>query len=235
MPPEMPYTWLNPILAGGSGFLILSALVLVVFSFVSRSFSKRRLRQTALRSFLVGVILGASLYALIFLVQLPSWAKQVREAERDRVDTAALVKVGQSAPAFRIKAPDGTEIATAALRGKVVLLNFFETSCEPCLRELPHLQEIWNTYRDRADFSMLVIAREESDETVTEFKMKHGYSLPMMADPERTVYSLYAKELIPRTYLISKDGTISLARHGYDEHRLNDLKRDLAKQLGSSK
>ena len=235
MPPQLPYTWLNPTLMLGSTGLILAALALVVFSFVSRRFSRRRLRYLALASFLIGILLGASNYGLIFFVQLPSYARQVKEANQNRYDLAAHVKVGQSAPAFRIKALDGTEIATDDLRGKVVLLSFFATWCGPCLLELPHLQEIWNAHGNQAEFSMLVIGREETDATLAAFKTKHGYSFPMAADPDGRVYSLYAKQFIRCTYLISKDGTVILSVTGYDDERLDALKRELAKQLSAMK
>jgi len=235
MPPQIPYLWLLGILFYAAATFILLAPVLVVISFVTRWFPKRRLRLAGLASFLLGLILVASGIAFRDLVQLPSYARQIEQRIQDRNDAASLVKLGDRVPAFHIKSADGTEFAIDRLRGKVVLLSFFATWCGPCLDELPHVQEIWDAYRERTDFTMLVIGREETDQAVTAFKMKQGYSFPVGADPNRAVYSLFAKELIPRLYLISRDGTVCFAEMGYHVERLDELQQELAKQLPAAR
>ena len=132
--------------------------------------------------------------ALLFWVFLPSLGRDARQANQERADAASLVKVGDTGPSFRIKDADGTEVASDVLRGKVVVLNFFATWCVPCLHELPHLQEIWQANRDRNDFAMLVVGREETNESVAAFRTTHEYTFPIAADPERFVYSLYATD-----------------------------------------
>ena len=76
-----------------------------------------------------------------------------------------------------------------------------------------------------------MVGRKESEESVQAFVRKHGYSFPIAADPEGSVYSLYAKNWIPRTYLIAPDGTICHATTGFDEDDLQRLKTEMAKQL----
>jgi peroxiredoxin len=234
MPPQLLYTWLNPILLIASVSLVCLAFPLVVFSFVSHRFSKRRLRLTALTSFIVGITLGAANYGLIFLVQLPAYSRQIlQRIEEDRL-ASSLVKPGDRAPNFRIKVDDGSDFEIDHLRGKVVVLNFFATWCGPCIMELPHLQETWDTYRGRTDFALLAVDREETSETVTAFKKKQGYTFPIAADPKRSAYSQYAKERIPRTYRISRDGMVRFVCTGFNEERFDELKRELAKELHAS-
>ena len=78
---------------------------------------------------------------------------------------------------------------------------------------------------------MLVIARKESVETVTAFRAKQGYQFPMAADPDRSVYNRFAQECIPRTYLISRDGTILYQCTGYYESELAKVRKLVRKQL----
>jgi len=234
MPPQLPYTWLNPILLIASVALVCLAFSLVVFSFAPRRFSKKRLRLTALALFIVGIALAAANYGLIFLVQLPAFSRQLSQLiEEQRLDSS-LVKPGDRAPNFRINVDDGSEFEIDHFRGKVVVLNFFATWCGPCIMELPHIQETWDTYRGRTDFALLAVDREETSETVTAFKKKQGYTFAMAADPKRSVYSQYAKERIPRTYLISRDGMIRFVCTGFNEERFDELKRELAKELHAS-
>jgi hypothetical protein len=53
----------------------------------------------------------------------------------------------------------------------------------------------------------------------------------MAADPERVVYSLFATELIPRTYLIGPDGKACFVTTGFYEGELAELKAEVAEQL----
>jgi peroxiredoxin len=234
MPPQVPYTWLNPILLIASVSLVCLALPLVVLSFASRRFSKRRLRLTALASFIVGIALGAVNYGLTYLVQVPTFSRQLSQAIEEQRLASSLVKPGERAPNFRIKVDDGSEVEMDHLRGKVVVLNFFATWCGPCMMELPHIQETWDAYRGQTDFALLAVDREETSETVAAFKKKQGFTFPMAADPKRSVYSQYAKELIPRTYLISRDGMIRFVSTGFNEERFDEFKRELAKELHAS-
>jgi hypothetical protein len=57
----------------------------------------------------------------------------------------------------------------------------------------------------------------------------------MAADPNRLVYGLFAKELIPRTYLISRDGTICFTSTGFVEDDIAKLKKEIMTQLGPVK
>jgi peroxiredoxin len=252
MAAEIPYLWVNDLLLECSAVLVVTSVVLLSGSFVFRRFPKRRLRWAALASFLLGVIFGGSNYGFLFYVQLPAYARAVQAGDQTRAqaradasslvkrgepraDASSLVKRGERAPAFRLKTLDGSEIELERLRGKTVVLVFFATWCGPCNQELPHIQEMWDANRNRADFALVVVGREETAEKLTAFKAERGYTFPIASDPDRALYSRYAKELIPRTYLIAPDGTIRFASTGFSEERLAELREELAKQLRPQK
>jgi len=170
---------------------------------------------------------AAVLYGVVF----PYEARHSERLRQERIDAVSLVNVGDTAPSFSITDTSGAEVVLDDLRGKVVLVNFFATWCGPCLQELPHIQKLWDGNRSNADFALIVIGREETNESVTAFQSKYAYSFPMASDPEQSVYSRYAKELIPRTYLVSRDGKICFASTGFYEEDMAKLQKELAKQL----
>ncbi len=176
-------------------------------------------------------VLAVIQYSLVFFVYLPSMAQAARRAAAERREASSVVRVGDPAPSFTLTTVDDQTFAIDELRGKVVLVNFFATWCGPCLMELPHLEEIWNQHQANERFALVVIGREETADSVQQFRSKKGYTFPMAADPERSTYSLYAEELIPRTYLIGADGKICFASTGYDEQDLKSLKREIERQL----
>jgi peroxiredoxin len=226
--------WLNSVFL----WLALGAMMGYVYFLavaVLRGRGKRKRPLLCAGACLIGLVaLGAANYALISLVQLPSFARKDQGARLARIDDVSLTKPGAQAPPFRITGADGREFELNAMRGKVVLINFFATWCGPCLSELPHLEELWRQYGNRHDFAMLVIGREESDESLRVFMKQHGYSFPVAADPKRSVYSLYAAEFIPRTYgtyVIARDGTISCAATGSQEEDVQRVRTNLISQL----
>lgn len=149
----------------------------------------------------------------------------------DRADTT-LVKVGEEAPAFTCETIDGTEFALEEQAGKVVFINFFATWCGSCVRELPHLEEsIYNRYKDRGDFALIVIGREETAAKLKEFRKKKGYALPFAPDPDRGIYGKYATKWIPRNVVIGRDGVVRYAEIGFDPAQLEALQQLIEAEL----
>jgi peroxiredoxin len=230
---KIPYLWVNHLLLGASAGLICLSIALLIASFVFRRFRKSRWRWAALTSFVFGLLLAGSSHIFLFSVQLPAYSRGLIASNEARREASSLVKLGEQAPAFSVKNLEGTEIALDRLRGKTVLLVFFATWCGPCNQELPHVEQIWKANQNRPDFALVAIGREETAEKLAAFKIDHGYTFPIASDPKRSVYSLYAKELIPRIYMIGPDGTICFTSTGFGESRLTELQEQLEKQLAT--
>lgn len=134
----------------------------------------------------------ATQQTLLWRVYLPSLGRAARGDAMERRMASSVVHVGDPAPSFKLTDTDGNAFSLEDLRGKVVVVNFFATWCGPCLRELPHIQEIWNQHHQDNRFALVVIGREETAEAVSAFRSKYGYTFPMAPDPDRAAYSQYA-------------------------------------------
>ena len=222
----MPYSWINDVM-----LLLASVALIGAFGFVARAvFTRKRVRRKPLLRAgysVAGLVLVAvANYALIWKVQLPAIAGEAKKAIEGQTDSASLVRSGDSAPNFRVKTMSGSDFDLEGARGKVILLNFF-----PCRQELPHIQKIWEDYKARPGFVLLVVGREETDDSLKAFMAKNNYSFPVAADPKRASYALYAEKLIPRTYLIGPDGKILMAHTGFSKEGVEELKAELDRQL----
>lgn len=143
-----------------------------------------------------------------------------------------LTKVGQKAPEFKVTNLEGKEFSSKNFEGKVVLINFFATWCPPCKAEFPHLEkEVWQKYKDRNDFILLSIGREETAEKLMKFKKDMNVTFPMAPDPKRQVYSLFAEKMIPRNYILNRKGEIIYQAIGYSPEEFEKLKMKLAEEL----
>lgn len=135
-----------------------------------------------------------------------------------------LTKVGDTVPSFKVRALDGSEISAQTTRGKVTLICFFATWCGPCMEELPQMQtKIWEKFKDRS-FVMIAIGREHTEEEMKTFAAaKPAFTFAIAPDPKRENYSLFAKNFIPRCYLVDADGKILFQAVGYDSAEIDQL------------
>lgn len=146
-------------------------------------------------------------------------------------DSKTYTKAGQNVPAFKVTTLDGKTIDITALKGKVVLLNFFATWCPPCMKEMPLVEkEIWQKFKSD-NFIVLAVGREHSTEELVKFNKEKGFTFLIAPDPKRSVFSLFAKESIPRTYVIDKNGKIAFQSIGYEEKEFNYMIEEIKKLL----
>ena len=143
---------------------------------------------------------------------------------RAQDESGDLVKEGQQMPAFTIVNDNGTQVPSSSLKGKVILVNFFATWCPPC-------QTLWPKYKDNKDFALLVIGREHTDAELQKYNEKKGFTFPLYPDKNRAIYGAFAKNLIPRSYLVDKTGKVVYATKGYSDEEFAELMKKIEAAL----
>jgi len=116
------------------------------------------------------------------------------------------LKEGDTAPDFTADLPDGKSFSLSEQKGKIVLLNFWATWCEPCVGEMPAFERLHKEYGD--EVAILAINSMEDAKTVNQFIKEEGYTFPIAYDTEGTIGQKYPTDGIPYTLIISADGTI---------------------------
>jgi peroxiredoxin len=139
-------------------------------------------------------------------------------------DEFTLVKEGQIAPDFSFSTENGQVKKLSELKDKVVWINFFATWCGPCRQELPHLQkEVYNKLKNNKNFELIILGREHKWEEINKFVADNKFTMPFYPDIERKVFSLYAKQNIPRNFIIDKDGKVAVSSSGYNEKEFGEI------------
>ena len=107
---------------------------------------------------------------------------------------------------FTLTALDGKTYDLDALRGKVVLINFWATWCPPCRREMPDMEKLYRRFSSKG---LVVLAvSDEKRETVEDFLKKQDYTFPVLLDPDRKVNSAFGIEGIPNSFLFDREGKL---------------------------
>lgn len=119
-----------------------------------------------------------------------------------------LAVPGKPAPPLQLEGllqvPAGTKYDWDSLRGKVVVLEFWATTCGPCIQLLPHLRKL---KKDLADEPIVFIAITDEDaKTVERFLEKHEVPGWIGIDESRRTARTYGIRALPTVALVNKDG-----------------------------
>ena len=108
---------------------------------------------------------------------------------------------------FEGRLPSGETAKLSDYDGKFLLLNFWATWCNPCLKEMPDLDEAYQIL-GKHGLAVIAVNMGEDGKRVGKFLKTRLYSSPVITDPEMTITRLYGVQNIPITYLIDPSGAI---------------------------
>lgn len=131
-----------------------------------------------------------------------------------------VTKTGDVSPLTSIRTIDGRDLD---FRGKVVVLDLFATWCGPCREEMPYVEKyLWQGFKDQG-VMVVAVGREHTAAEVAAFQKQTGCTFAFAEDPQRKIFSMFAKEYIPRCILIGKDGRIKCQTVGFSQEDFRKL------------
>jgi len=114
---------------------------------------------------------------------------------------------GARAPALALKELNGTAHDLARYRGKVVLVNFWATWCEPCRDEMPSIQKLREKLAGQP-FAVLAVNVDEPESRVSGFLEKTKLDLTVVLDPGKSVTKAWNARILPASYIVGRDGRV---------------------------
>ena len=122
--------------------------------------------------------------------------------------------IGQTAPELGmekyLQAPEG-EKSLSALKGNVVVLEFWATWCAPCVAEIPHLNQLSEEFRDKQ--VQFISVTDEGEDIIAPFLKRQEMKSWIGLDTDRSAFEAYGVRGIPRTFLIDQKGIIAASLH----------------------
>lgn len=143
--------------------------------------------------------------ALLGLVTL--FAEPCLSAEPAQTLTAVPDRT--QAPDLVLETADGADLRLSALRGKVVVVNFWASWCPPCRREMPSLERLNQLMRGQP-FAVIGIDAGEDLEAVIRFRasVSPAPSFPLLLDPEGKALQAFGVNGLPTTLVLDREGRI---------------------------
>lgn len=112
-------------------------------------------------------------------------------------------------PQAQFAALDGGNFSTADLRGRVVLVNFWATSCNTCVAEIPKLVAAWHKYAPRGYETVAVAMSYDHPNAVAEFAQGRALPFRVALDTSGAVAQAFGNvSVTPTTYLLDRSGRI---------------------------
>jgi cytochrome c biogenesis protein CcmG/thiol:disulfide interchange protein DsbE len=131
-----------------------------------------------------------------------------------RADATHSRLVGRPVPAFSLPTLDGKEVGSAALAGKTVIVNFWNSWCQPCRQELPALRTYYAQHANEPDLVMIGIVRDDTTDAVRSAVQTDKIGWTIALDPGSKAALAFATRGQPETYVIGPDGVIAASLYG---------------------
>ncbi len=115
----------------------------------------------------------------------------------------------EAAPAVSFKTINGEQISMESLRGKVVMVNFWATSCTTCIAEMPEMVATYNKYAEKGFEFIAVAMSYDPPNYVLNYTETRQLPFKVALDTDGSAAKSFGDvKLTPTTFVIGKDGSI---------------------------
>ncbi|MCB0354070.1 MAG: TlpA family protein disulfide reductase [Bdellovibrionales bacterium] len=116
---------------------------------------------------------------------------------------------GATAPALELKDLDGKPASLNDFKGRVVLLNFLASWCAPCAQEMPELERLYQSLKEKG-FTVVAIGVDDDVEALQTFFREHKVTFPFLVDRNGQSRKKYRISGFPETFLLDSEQHLTL-------------------------
>jgi thiol-disulfide isomerase/thioredoxin len=155
----------------------------------------------------------------------------VRAQDKDAAKTKRkLLAAGEIAPDWKLNDANGKTHTLSEYRGKVIVMDFWATWCEPCKEIMPRMQKLYEKYQDKEVVVFGVNSWEQRDPVAFMQEKRFVYSLLLKGEE---IAESYRVTTLPSVYVVGVDGRIIYSYEGVDHKNLGELIERHLKEKGS--
>lgn len=129
---------------------------------------------------------------------------------------------GKPAPAFSAYTIQGKPVNITELKGKIIVLSVWTTTCMPCVEEINAFKFFKNKYKNK-NIEYIAIAPVDNQQAIQVFLTRHSMDFKIWYSPSPNFVKDYIAEEYPTNYVIDRTGTIRYAQVGYSKDGYKDI------------
>lgn len=137
---------------------------------------------------------------------------------------------GDTPPAINLPDQSGEQVDLNALRGKVVLVDFWASWCGPCKQEMPILEALHKKYEAQG-LVIVGVNIDNQEKKMANFLKAHPVTFRQVRDKKLKVASRYKPPTMPTTFLIGRDGKLRMIHEGFNKKDAAKIEAEVKKAL----
>ena len=118
-----------------------------------------------------------------------------------------IVRIGDSAPDFKVVTETGRTITPANFGGKLLVLNFWASWCQPCLQEVPSLEVFQRQFAPQG-VVVLGVSVDKNEKLYRRFLEQFPVTFQVARDPSWDIAANYGTFQLPESYIIDSSGKV---------------------------
>lgn len=134
-------------------------------------------------------------------------------------------KAGDKAPTFSADAMN-TSGKVAIPPGKVTIIDFWATWCEPCKKSFPKYQELYVKYK-ASGLEIVAVSVDDEKDKIPDFIKNYGAKFPVGWDNGHKVADKYKPENMPTAFVLDKQGVVRFIHKGYHDGEEVELEKEI--------
>ncbi|HXX69526.1 MAG TPA: TlpA disulfide reductase family protein [Polyangiaceae bacterium] len=138
--------------------------------------------------------------------------------------------LGRPGPDFAQKTMTGSTISLHALSGKVAVVDFWATWCEPCKKSFPKLEALSDKYGSNG-LQVVGVSEDDDKSGIGDFAANLGAKFPLVWDENKTIASKWQPKTMPSTFILDRTGKIRFVHLGYHENEEAVIEREIKSLL----
>lgn len=139
--------------------------------------------------------------------------------------------VGSPAPDFKSDSLNGQgKFSVKGMEGKVVIVDFWATWCEPCKKSFPKLQELNVKYK-ASGLEIIGISEDDEKGGIADFGSTYGSKFPLGWDDGKSIAGKWQPKSMPSTFIVDRKGIVRFMHLGFHDGDEVTLEKEIKSLL----